>query len=132
MANTNFTPVVLLALRACLIRPFSVHRVMFLNQVIFECGVTFCDHCSTHIESSIEHQSSKVTCNFAFIDAFFKPLKITQFIYKFPFGEIILLIDLYFYDCETELFSKNQVYRIMSGAVHPNHHAIKYGVEKSN
>ena len=32
---------------ACLIRKFGVHRVMFLNQVISECGVTFCGHCST-------------------------------------------------------------------------------------
>ena len=80
-----------------------------------------------------------MTCNFAFIDAFvinlliyIKPLKITQFISKFPFGEIILLTDLYFYDCETELFNKNQVYKIMFLAVHPNQYAIKYGVEKNN
>ena len=32
---------------AYLIRPFGVHRVMFLNQVIFECSVTFCVHYST-------------------------------------------------------------------------------------
>ena len=56
--------------RACLIWPFGVHRVMFLNQVIFECGVTFCDHCSTMNQDSIEHESSKDTCNFAFIAAF--------------------------------------------------------------
>ena len=61
---------------------------------------------------------------------YLKPPKITQFIQKFPFGEIILLTDLYFCDCETELFCKNQVYRIMFGAVHPNQYAIKYGVEK--
>ena len=24
-----------------------VHQVLFENQVIFECGVTFCAHCST-------------------------------------------------------------------------------------
>ena len=61
---------------------------------------------------------------------YLQPLKITQFIHKFPFGEIILLTDLYFYDRETELFSKNQVYRIMFGAFHPNQYAIKYGVDK--
>ena len=33
--------------RTCMIRPFGVHRVIFLHQVIFECGVTFCDHYST-------------------------------------------------------------------------------------
>ena len=36
------------------------------------------------------------------------------------------------FDCETELFSMNQVYRIMFKAVHPNQCAIKYGVEKNN
>ena len=55
---------------------------------------------------------------------YFKPPKITEFIHKFPFGKIILLTDLYFYDCETELFSMNQV-----GVVHPNQYAM-YGVEK--
>ena len=62
---------------------------------------------------------------------YLKPLKITQFIHKFLFGEIILLIDLYFYDCETELFSKNQVCRMVFGAVHLNQYEIKYGVEKN-
>ena len=85
---------------------FGLHRVMLHNQVIFECGVMFCDHCS------IEHESSKGTCIFAFIAAFafillFKPPIITQFIHKFPFGEIFLLTDLYFYNCETELFNTN-------------------------
>ena len=85
----------------------------------------------------MEHESSKDTCNFAFITAstiiffYLNPLKITQFIHMLPFGEIILLTDLYFYDCETELFSMNQVYRIMFGAVPPNQYAIKYGVEKN-
>ena len=88
-------------------------------------------------ESSIEHESSKDTCNFAFIAVFafillFKTNQITQFIHKFPLGEIILLTDLYFYDCETELFSMNQVDGIMFGAVHPSQYAIKYGVEKNN
>ena len=54
----------------------------------------------------------------------------TQFIHKFPLCEIILLTDLYFYNCETELFSKNQVYRIIFEAVHPNQFSIKHGVEK--
>ena len=91
-----------------------------------------------HNESSIEHESSKDTCYFAYITAFaifffyLNPPKITQFIHKFPFGEIILLTDLYFYECETELFSNNQVYRIMFGAVHSNQYAIKYGVKKNN
>ena len=30
-------------LRAYLIRPFGVQGVIFIIQVIFECGVTFCD-----------------------------------------------------------------------------------------
>ena len=38
-----------------------------------------------------------------------KPHKIIQFIHNFPFGEIILLTDLYFYDCEIEPFRTNQV-----------------------
>ena len=63
---------------------------------------------------------------------YLKPTKITQFIHKFPFGEIILLTDLYFYDCETELFSMNQVLRIMFGAGYLNQYIIKYGVEKNN
>ena len=89
-------------------------------------------------ESSIEHEStSKGSCNFAYMAAFafilvLKPIKITQFIHKSHFVEIILLKDLYFYDCEAELFSKNQVYRIMFRAEHPNQYAIKYGVDTSN
>ena len=42
---------------------------------------------------------------------YLKPLKISPFFHKFPIGEIILLTDLYFYDCETKLFSKNQLNR---------------------
>ena len=38
-----------------------------------------------------------------------KPPKITQLIHNFPFGEIFLLIDLFFYYCETEPVGTNQV-----------------------
>ena len=115
----------MLVIRACLIWPFDVHRVMFLNQVIFECWVTFCGHCSTSNQVLNTNLAKSHIDVFAIIFLNLKTLKITQFIHKFPFGEIILLTDLFLYDCETELFSMNQVYRIMLVAVHSNQYAIK-------
>ena len=61
-----------------------------------------------------------------------KPPKVTQLIHNFPFDEIFLLIDLFFYDCETEPVGTNQVLWGRGGAVLPNQYTIKCGVEMNN
>ena len=61
-----------------------------------------------------------------------KPPKITQLIHNFPFDEIFLLIDLFFYYCETEPVGTIKYYGVVFGAVLPNQYTIKCGVEINN